>query len=189
MSLLSPIGPTKKSTYSVGSVEVVCCWVEIGPGSWEIACFWDRPKAWVHFNLPVSGPGQEPRFTGADGNLGLQEPQSERGWDLGSSPRVLEQWDRFRPGTLWASLVAQTVKNQPAMQETLVWSLGWEEPLEKEVATHSSILGVENPIDWGAWLATVHGVAKSQTWLSDQLCTYTWPKVSWSNRIHRNYKD
>ena len=39
-----------------------------------------------------------------------------------------------------ASLVAQLVKNPPAMQETWVQSLGWEDPLEKEKATHSSIL-------------------------------------------------
>ena len=41
---------------------------------------------------------------------------------------------------LWASLVAQLVKNLPAMQETWVQSPGWEDPLEKEMATHSSIL-------------------------------------------------
>ena len=40
----------------------------------------------------------------------------------------------------WASLVAQLVKNPPAMQKTWVWSLGWEDPLEKGMATHSSIL-------------------------------------------------
>ena len=40
----------------------------------------------------------------------------------------------------WASLVAQSVKNLPAVQETQVGSLGWEDPLEKEMATHSSIL-------------------------------------------------
>ena len=39
-----------------------------------------------------------------------------------------------------ASLVAQLVKNPPAMRETWVWSLGWEDPLEKGKATHSSIL-------------------------------------------------
>ena len=39
-----------------------------------------------------------------------------------------------------ASLVAQSVKNLPAVQETQVRSLGWEDPLEKEMATHSSIL-------------------------------------------------
>ena len=40
----------------------------------------------------------------------------------------------------WASLVAQLVKNLPAMRETWVWSLGWEDPLEKAKATNSSIL-------------------------------------------------
>ena len=48
-----------------------------------------------------------------------------------------------------ASLVAQTAKHRPAMQETWVRSLGQEDPLEKEMATHSSIL-VENPVDRGA---------------------------------------
>ena len=57
----------------------------------------------------------------------------------------------------WASLVAQLVKNLPAMQETQVQLLGWEDPLEKEMATHSSIRP-ENPIVRGAWRATVHGV-------------------------------
>ena len=41
---------------------------------------------------------------------------------------------------LKASLVAQMVKNLPAVQETQLQSLGWEDPLEKEMATHSSIL-------------------------------------------------
>ena len=50
---------------------------------------------------------------------------------------------------LWASLVTQSVKNLPAMQETQVQFLGQEYPLEKETATHSSIL-VQNPRDRGA---------------------------------------
>ena len=45
----------------------------------------------------------------------------------------------------WASLAAQLVKNPPAMQETWVWSLGWEDPLEKEKYTHSSILAWRIP--------------------------------------------
>ena len=61
----------------------------------------------------------------------------------------------------WASLVAQLVKNPPAMWETWVQSLAWEETLEKGVATHSSILAWRIPKDRGAWRATVHGVAKS----------------------------
>ena len=45
----------------------------------------------------------------------------------------------------WASLVAQTVKRLPTMRETRVQSLGWEVPLEKEMATHSSILAWKIP--------------------------------------------
>ena len=63
-------------------------------------------------------------------------------------------------------LVAQMVKNPPAMQETWAQALGWENPQEKRMATHSSILG-ENSMGRGAWWATVHGVVKSQTRLSD----------------------
>ena len=63
----------------------------------------------------------------------------------------------------WASLMAQTVKNLSAMQETWVQSLGWEDCLEDGMATHSSILAWRIPMDRGAWRATVHGVAKSQT--------------------------
>ena len=43
------------------------------------------------------------------------------------------------------SLVAQIVKNLPTMQEIRVWSLGWEDPLEKKMATHSSILAWKIP--------------------------------------------
>ena len=45
----------------------------------------------------------------------------------------------------WASLIAQLVKNLPAMRETWVGSLGWEDPLEKGKATHSSILAWRIP--------------------------------------------
>ena len=53
-----------------------------------------------------------------------------------------------------APLVAQTVKNLPAMKETWVRFLGWEDPLEEDIANHFSIL---------AWQATVHGAAESDT--------------------------
>ena len=65
------------------------------------------------------------------------------------------------------SLVAQMVKHLPTMQETRVQSLGWEVLLEKEMATHFSILAWKNSTDGGAWWATVHGVTKSWTQLSD----------------------
>jgi len=44
-----------------------------------------------------------------------------------------------------------------------IQSLGWEDPLEEDTASHSSILAWQIPMDRGAWRATVHGVAKSQT--------------------------
>ena len=61
----------------------------------------------------------------------------------------------------WASLVAQMVKNLPAMWEIWVRSLGWEDPLKEGMATHSSILAWRIRMDRGAWWATVHGVTKS----------------------------
>ena len=64
-----------------------------------------------------------------------------------------------------ASLVAQTVKKLPAKLETR--SLGREDPQEKGMATHSSVLAWRIPMGRGAWRATVHGVTRSWTRLSD----------------------
>ena len=71
---------------------------------------------------------------------------------------------------LKASLVAQMVKRLPTMQETQVRSLGWEDPLEKEMAAHSSTPAWKIP-----WLEehTFYGVAKSRTRLSDVTITFT----------------
>ena len=63
--------------------------------------------------------------------------------------------------------MAQMVKNLPEMWKTWLTSLGWEDPLGEGMATHSSILAWRIPMDRGAWWATVHGVAKSRTQLSD----------------------
>ena len=60
----------------------------------------------------------------------------------------------------WRILIAQSVKNMPAVPETQVRSLGWEDPLEKEVATHSSILAWK--ISWTEEPGGVLGVTKSQ---------------------------
>ena len=67
----------------------------------------------------------------------------------------------------WASLVAQMAKNPPAMGETWVQSLGHKDPLEKEMATHTSVLAWRIPIARRTWQAMVHRVAKSQTRLND----------------------
>jgi len=62
--------------------------------------------------------------------------------------------------------VAQVVKSPPAMWETWVQSLGWEDPLEEGMATRSSILAWRIPMDRAAWRATIHGVTRSRTQLS-----------------------
>ena len=67
--------------------------------------------------------------------------------------------------------MSQTVKNLPAMQKTWVWSLGWEDPLEKE-SNPLQYSHLENSMDRRAWQATIHGVAKSQTHLSDSALTH-----------------
>ena len=71
------------------------------------------------------------------------------------SHRVRHDWSDLAAAA-WVSHVAPLVKNSPAMQETWVWSLGWEDPLEKGKATHSSILFWRIP-----WISP--WVAKSQT--------------------------
>ena len=73
----------------------------------------------------------------------------------------------FSKGIQWASIVAQMVKNLPAMQETWDWSLGQEDPLEEGMVTHSSILAWRIPMDRGACWAIGYGVPKSWTQLSD----------------------
>ena len=68
---------------------------------------------------------------------------------------------------VWGFLGAEVVKNLPAVQETRIRSLGPENPLEMEMASHAHILGRVNSKDRGTWQATVHGVTKSWTQLSD----------------------
>ena len=86
-------------------------------------------------------------FRSGDWALGLRIPPAERACSS------------FQPLLVsWASLAAQLVKNPPAMWETWVRSLGWEDPLEKGI----QYSGLENSMD-----CIVHGVTKSQTQLSD----------------------
>ena len=83
--------------------------------------------------------------------------------------------DKIDRYTYISTLIVQLVKNLPAMQETLVQFLGWEDSLEKEMATHSSTLA------WKIPGTEEHGgllwVAKSRTRLSDftSLCTHRFP--------------
>ena len=63
-------------------------------------------------------------------------------------------------------LVAQMVRNLPAMQETQIQSVGWEDSLGEGNGYPLQYSSLENPMDRGAWQATVYEVAKSQTRLS-----------------------
>ena len=77
-------------------------------------------------------------------------------------------WRLFGTPDHWLfNFSGSDVKESPAMQETRVWSLGQEDPLQKEMATHSSILAWKILWTEGAWQATVCGVAESDTteWL------------------------
>ena len=86
-----------------------------------------------------------------------------------------ELWELVMDREAWRASIhgvakrlgAQRLKHLPGIQETRVRSLGREDPLEKEMATHPSILAWRIRMDRGAWQATVHGVSKSRTRLSD----------------------
>ena len=103
------------------------------------------------------GVGGEGDNRGWDGWMALPTQWTwvwvnSRSWWWTGRPGVLQFMGSQRVGYDWAtelnrrvSLVAQLVKNPPAMQETWVWSLGWEDPLEKGKATHSSILAWRIP--------------------------------------------
>ena len=80
---------------------------------------------------------------------------------------------QFMTSPFGASLVAQRLKHLPPMREPRVRSLGQEDPLEKEMVTHSSIFAWRIPwMEKPGRLYTVHGVAKSLTRLSDFTIAY-----------------
>ena len=80
---------------------------------------------------------------------------------------TMEYNSAIKKNAISTPLVAHLVKNPPATQETWVPSLGWEDPLEEGMATHSCIPAWRILMDRGAWWATVHGITKSQTRLRD----------------------
>ena len=105
--------------------------------------------------FPGSSTGKEPAYNAGDPSL-IPGLGSSPGGGTGDSLQYS-----------WASLLDQMVKNPPAMQETWVRSLGWEDLLEESMATHSSFLAWRIPVDRGAWQAIFRGVTKSWTQLSD----------------------
>ena len=129
-----------------------------------------RQEYWSGLPFPSPGslfdPGIEPRSPALQADALLSEPPGSNAGDPSSIPglgRSPGEWIGYPLQYSRASLVAQMVKNPPAIWETLVQSLGWEDPLEESMATHSSILTWKIPVDRGACRATVHGVAKSRT--------------------------
>ena len=149
------------------------------------ASYWKRSCPWV--SIPL-------RFLSLD--ITVQMPIQARSWGQAA---------------LQASPVAQMVKRLPAMQETQVQFLGWEDPLEKEMATHCSILVWKIP--WMEEPGGLHsmGLQRVGTWLSDLLLTLLermiagtslvvqWLRIclavqgtrfdSWLRRIHMSWSD
>ena len=114
----------------------------------------------------------------------LQAMSLWRSGEMGNSQHVYRE-----AGSTRASLVAQIVKNLPVMQETSVWSLGWEDPLKEGMATHSSTLAWRIPMDKGAsQRAIVHGVTKSRTQLATKHNTaHGEHKVTWPLKWHAHW--
>ena len=99
---------------------------------WQKLLWW-----WKHCHCPVQLPGGSAGKESAC-HVGDPSPIPGSGRSAGEGIGYPLQYS-------WASLVAQLVKNLPAMRETWVQSLGWEDPLEKGKATHSSILAWRIP--------------------------------------------
>ena len=126
------------------------------------SCFWDQglnpgPQQWV-LVVPTTGP---PGIISSYPVLLSSFKPSRRQWDTVSTSKISSSH------LLGASQVTQ-VKNPLANAEDLrdLGSIpGWENPLEKEMATHSSISCLGNPTDRGTWQATVHMVTQSRTQL------------------------
>ena len=114
------------------------------------------------FTSPLSIKGFPGSSAGKESVDNAGDPSSTHG-----SGRSAGGWIGYPLEYSWVSLVAQTIKNPPSMQETWVRSLGWEDPLEKRIATHSSILAWRIP--WTEQPSRLQSMelTKSQTWLSD----------------------
>ena len=97
------------------------------------------------------------------------------------------KWQKFqefeRISRIWASLVAQRVKHLPAMRETWVWSLGWEDPLGKDMATPLQYSCLENPMNGGAWWAIYRPWGHRESDMTERL------HLKWQNYGNREHKN
>ena len=149
--------------------------VSLDPLPWEAPLVRYITGVWNHHIPPHEGRGHsahspQPKGWGnlLGGHLKAAGQDSKAREETAVRSRVLEQtsvgWT-FPESR--APLKARSVKNPPAMQETLVRFLGWEDPPEKGRATHSRILAWRIELYSIVFHCIVHGVAKSQTQLSD----------------------
>ena len=129
--------------------------------------FWSSLEKW---GFPASSTGKE--STCNAGDLG-SIPGSERAPGEGIGYPLQYSW---------ISLVALLVKNLPAMWETWVQSLGWEDPLEKGTASHSSILAWRIP--WGLYSPWGHKESDTAKWVSLSLLEKWDERPSGINRLH-----
>ena len=112
----------------------------------------ERPFLYIpwHFRIfktiSMFGPSQTFLMGFPDSSVGKESTckAGDSGWIPGLGRSTGEGMD-YPLQYSWASLVVQLVKNPPAMRETWVWSLGWEDPLEKGKVTHSNILAWRIP--------------------------------------------
>ena len=142
--------------------------------AWYLARCWSREAAWrkesrgLHRMLTLGGPVEKqgwrvrsgPGAGGGKTELLRRQAVVEKRWRSESQDEAPEgqpmgqanDSKRRRVAERGvASLAAQRIKRLPAVQEARVRSLGWEDPLEKEMATYSSILCLENPMDRKEW--------------------------------------
>ena len=176
---------------------------------WRTNSF-ERPWCWER--LKVGGEGDNRRWDGwmASPTQWTWVWVNSGSWWWTGRPGVLQSMGSQRVGHDWvtelnwtewshASLVAQMVKNQSAMQETWVWSLGWEDDLEKGMTTHSNILAWRIP--WTSeepgrrqsmgsqrvrhdWTTNTHTLSapmhRLHTHASLTLRNLVWPLCSWT---------
>ena len=118
-------------------------------------CKHPLPGGWLSLRFPSSSAGEE-------SVCNAEDPPSIPGLERSAGKRT-----GYPLQYSWASLMAQLVKNLPVMWETWVWSLGWEDPLEKRKAAHSSILAWRIP--WTIYSSWGRKQLDTTEWLSEVL--------------------
>ena len=114
-----------------------------------------KDAVYVHWGFHGSSAGKEATCKAGDPSL------------IPGSGRSPEERTGYSLTPIFLGFSGGSDGTESAMWETWVRSLGWEDALEEGIAAHPSILASRIPMDRGAWWATVRGVAKSKTQLSD----------------------